>query len=86
MYSRPRAEFILQESPYTLGTGAKSRGGAESSFDAAPPAPAVAKPPEGVPAHSGLTTVYAHRFYENGVMENLPVSGKRWGEEGLRGK
>eukprot|EP00731_Ephydatia_muelleri_P023360 Em0015g943a len=77
MYSRPRAEFILQESPYTLGTGAKSRGGAESSFDAAPPAPAVAKPPEGVPAHSGLTTVYAHRFHENGVMENLPIDAER---------
>ncbi|KAL5477915.1 hypothetical protein EMCRGX_G024771 [Ephydatia muelleri] len=77
MYSRPRAEFILQESPYTLGTGVKSRGGAESSFDAAPPAPAVAKPLKGVPTHSGLTTVYAHRFYENGVMENLPIDAER---------
>ena len=82
MYSRPCNEFILQEYPYTLGTGAKG-GGAESSFDAAPPAPAVAKPPEGLPTHSGITTVYAHRFYENGVMENLPVS-VRWGGKGVK--
>lgn len=67
-----------------MGTGATSKGGKESSFDAAPPAPAVAKPPEGVSAHSGMTTVYAHRFYENGVMENLPVSGKRRGGGAMR--